>query len=265
MNKTPKGKKNRSYGVGVKYWVKGLFKVLLELAEESENWLSTNTVIIENLKIDIFCENKVKGRVKRQDKQSITPEQVKEALNHYFSEFLEILEDKRKVKKGRGADIWEFKLTLWCEDLNGNLECFDQKWEAKYREWFPENEKNLDQDSPVSILSDNKVPSYGLNLTEHKQNRKLGDRSITNFTPTIINNHNLNINQLNDSYPADIRACQKLIYLLKSELYGKKSESIDEGVCSLTTQEIHQIIELVNNLEEQIDNIEVNKNHEQPS
>ena len=155
MNKTPNGKKNRSYGVGVKYWVKGLFKVLLELAEESEKWPSANTVIIENLKIDIFCENKVKGRVKRQDKQSITPEQVKEALNHYFSEFLEILEDKRKVKKGRGADVWEFKLTLWCEDLNGNLDCFDQKWKAKYREWFPEDE---DEDGENPPPPPNKIP-----------------------------------------------------------------------------------------------------------
>ena len=174
MNKTPNGKKNRSYGVGVKYWVKGLFKVLLELAEESEKWPSANTVIIENLKIDIFCENKVKGRVKRQDKQSITPEQVKEALNHYFSEFLEILEDKRKVKKGRGADVWEFKLTLWCEDLNGNLECFDQRWEAKYREWFPEDEDEENPPPPPNKIPHNldKFPElrlFGRDFTELDQ------------------------------------------------------------------------------------------------
>ena len=120
--------KNRTYEEGVKCWVKGLFGAILAIPDDRVEWNATNTELeVKGIKIDALLELKVK----RKDRKPITRGQIQEALNHYFPVFLEILEDKRRVKKGRGSDVCHFTVKLWHKDKEENLKQFDIEWDKK--------------------------------------------------------------------------------------------------------------------------------------
>ncbi len=61
-------------------------------------------------------------------------EQVRDALNIYLRDFLNILEDLRTNK--RGTEEWHFRLTLWHEKgkKQENLSQFDTEWDNKRKE-----------------------------------------------------------------------------------------------------------------------------------
>lgn len=76
---------------------------------------------------------------------SLTPEQVREALNDHLARLLGILEDRRSRKAGRGSENWVFMLRLWSIDLAENQREFDELWQLRKSGDRPTPPKKPDQ------------------------------------------------------------------------------------------------------------------------
>jgi Effector-associated domain 4 len=62
---------------------------------------------------------------------SLTIEQVRESLTDHLKKHLEILDDQRSQKGGRGAENWRFVLRLWSTNLEENHREFAALWESR--------------------------------------------------------------------------------------------------------------------------------------
>lgn len=77
-------------------------------------------------------------------KSKLDGEQIREIISLYLGEkFLGILEDKRRIKHGKGAENWHFILTLWYTDLEKNRQKFNKEWE---RRKFGDTEESVSLD-----------------------------------------------------------------------------------------------------------------------
>jgi predicted NACHT family NTPase len=94
-------------------------------------------------------------------KSKLNGEQIREIISLYLGEkFLGILEDKRHIKHGKGAENWHFILTLWSTDLEENRKKFNWAWERR---------KSGETEEPVSLdflESSKKNPDNGSDIDE---------------------------------------------------------------------------------------------------
>ncbi|MFS0514563.1 NACHT domain-containing protein, partial [Nostoc sp. UIC 10607] len=68
----------------------------------------------------------------KENQDSLNIDNVREALTNSLGEkFLDIYEDKRQRKQGRGSGNWHFVLTFWSTELQENEKRFNQLWESK--------------------------------------------------------------------------------------------------------------------------------------
>jgi predicted NACHT family NTPase len=65
--------------------------------------------------------------VKDRHEGKLTKNEIRQALNQHFKNFLKILEDTRA--QTQGDEDWHFTLTLWSKDKEKNLEQFEIQWE----------------------------------------------------------------------------------------------------------------------------------------
>lgn len=131
------GEKHRTYDKRVKCWVKAFFTALLDFANADDRveWHSGSKLEVKRIEIETL----VALRAKNFNGHPLKEWHVREALTHYLPIVLQILEDTRKTKRGKGSNIWDFKLTLWyeCGSLTPeqhkqkNLAEFDRVWDEK--------------------------------------------------------------------------------------------------------------------------------------
>lgn len=152
-----------SYGPQTKKRTKQLLTVLLDYANDE---LNCDEFALEGLRREIKTDWKDERQLIVQTKlrfleglldltgNRLTIPQIKEALNR-LTDFLEILEDHRPVK--RGSETWHFTLTFWYKrrDRTAILQQFDREWEQRR----PQKSK---QASPTPDLSD-ALPSEPVN------------------------------------------------------------------------------------------------------
>ncbi|NER38237.1 MAG: hypothetical protein F6J93_30490 [Oscillatoria sp. SIO1A7] len=125
------GNKHRTHGKRVQFWVKRFFEALLDFAYEDERAIWHSTTELEFAEIDkkilVALGAKAGGNCPLEEWK------VREALVYYLPKFLGILEDRRKIKKGRGSELGHFKLNLWHSDKEKNLEQFDKEWQQRVK------------------------------------------------------------------------------------------------------------------------------------
>ncbi|EAW36819.1 NACHT domain-containing protein [Lyngbya sp. PCC 8106] len=128
-----------SYGPQAKNRTKQLLTALLDYANDE---LDCDEIALERLQREIKTDWKDERQLIVQTKlrflealieltgNALTVPQIKEALNR-LTDFLEILEDHRPVK--RGSETWHFTLTFWYKrrDRTAILQQFNQEWEQR--------------------------------------------------------------------------------------------------------------------------------------
>ncbi len=76
-------------------------------------------------------------------KSKLDGEQIREIISLYLgAKFLGILEDKRRIKHGKGAENWHFILMLWSTDLEENQKKFNLAWKRR---------KSGETEEPISL------------------------------------------------------------------------------------------------------------------
>ncbi|WP_413160037.1 NACHT domain-containing protein [Capilliphycus salinus ALCB114379] len=154
-----------SYGPQAKKRTKQLLAALLDYANDE---LDCDEIALERLQREIKTDWKNDRQLIVQTKlrflealmtlteNPLTIPQIKEALNR-LTDFLEILEDHRPVR--RGSETWHFTLTFWYKrrDRTAILQQFDQEWQQrhpqKYKRIYPE-----DQPPQTPKISDDSFP-----------------------------------------------------------------------------------------------------------
>jgi len=90
------------------------------------DWHHNNT--LNNPKLEVRAQLTALARLTQ---RKLGVDNIREVLSHYLPEFLGILDDKRKIKQGKGSENWHFILEVWHTDLQENQRRFNLEWERK--------------------------------------------------------------------------------------------------------------------------------------
>lgn len=83
---------------------------------------------------------------------SLSIEQVRESLTEHLGKHLEILEDRRSQKAGRGAENWTFVLQLWSRNLDENKREFEALWQLRKSGERPQRSLTHSESDPIDEL-----------------------------------------------------------------------------------------------------------------
>ena len=122
-----------SYGPQVQARIKRLFATLLTHAETTA-YQGDSTITIRRPNDNpyhLIIKTKrhfLDTLPQKYDQEALKPAEVRNALKHYFKEYLGILVDHRT--ETQGSEEWHFTLKLWSPDISTNLQRFDEVWNA---------------------------------------------------------------------------------------------------------------------------------------
>ncbi|MEB3177639.1 MAG: NACHT domain-containing protein [Nostocaceae cyanobacterium] len=128
-----------SYGDDLKQRVWNLLEALItQVNAELKGSTAVPGVSLTPIYWQLGSDRKPQLKVKAQlvelaklSKSKLSIDEVRDALSHYLSKHLGILEDKRKNKRGRGSENWDFILTFWHTEITENQTQFNLAWERQ--------------------------------------------------------------------------------------------------------------------------------------